>query len=140
MFVVKKFTQQSGAPSWTPENHNPIYKGGDLLRRSGLQSDDLRVALLALTVTNSAFLGYPMTMVISDDSGRAETALNPIIRLVPPDRILQLQHLTPELIFHREEPLKRRCILVRNSKSFCKLACYLNPLLGSGLAEMQHAV
>ena len=138
MFVVKKFSQQSRAPSWAPANHNPIYRGADLLRKSGLQSDDLRLALLALPVMNSAYLGHPLTVVISDDNGRAEVALNPVIQMVPPDRVLQLQQLTPELIFHREEPLKRRCILAKNSKSLCKLACYLNPLLGSGLAEMQN--
>lgn len=138
MFVVKKFSQQRRAPSWAPANHNPIYRGADLLRKSGLQSDDLRVALLALTVTHSAFFGYPMTMVISDDSGRAEAALNQAIQMVPPDRILQLQHISPELIYHRDEPLKRRCILTRNSKSLSKMACHLDPLLGDGRTVMQH--
>lgn len=137
MFVVKKFTQHSRAPSWIPANHNPLYRGAEILRRGGMTMNDLKVALLTLPVINSANLGNPLTMVISDDSGRAEAALNAVIPMVPHDRIFQ-QQPSVDLIFHREQPCKRRCILVSNNKQLATVACHLDSLLGRGQAVMRN--
>jgi hypothetical protein len=138
MFVVKKITQQSRAtPCWAPANHNPIYRGADILRRGGMPANDLGVALLSLTVMNSPYLENPLTMVILEDGGRAWAILNHVIPMVPPDRILQ-QQPSVDLIFHREQPCKRRCILASNNKQLVKVACQLDSLLGRGLAVMRN--
>ena len=88
---------------------------------------------------NSAYLGNPISLMIRDDKGNQADIINIIMKMVPQSRYQVISNVSPELIFHREQPLKGCCLVVDDHRSFNKMSCHLDPLLGRGSAVMKNS-
>jgi len=130
--LQRKIQIQSQLPT-----SSPIYTVVSILREHGLSEGEIKLALLTLTVTYSAYLRNPLTMIIQDGEGQAVNVIDKMIKMIPQKHIQQFSEIKPEIIFHKDHLLKNKCLIGPNSKSLCKVACHLNHLLGQGLAVIQ---
>jgi hypothetical protein len=136
MGLVKYFSNTDSHAQLAPPQ-GPLHIAAEILRTSGMQSDDMRIALTSLTVMNSAYLRNPLSLLILDNTGHKVSIIDSAMKMVPQDRIEMMTQITQELIYHRDQPLKGRCLIVNDNKSFNKMSCHFDPLLGRGITEMK---
>ena len=136
MGLVKYFSNTDSHAQPAPPQ-SPLHIAANILRTRGMQPDDMRIALTSLTVMYSAYLQNPLSLLILDNTGHKVGIVDSVMKMVPQDRIEMMTQITQELIFHRDQPLKGRCLIVNDNKSFNKMSCHFDPLLGRGITEMK---
>jgi len=137
MGLVKYFSNQDSRAHTAPPQ-SPLHIAADILRRKGMQSDDMRIALTSLTVMNSAYLGNALSLVIHDGTGRKAGIIDLVMQMVPHNRLQVMGHINQELIFSKDQPLKGCCLIVNDNKSFNNVVGHMDSLLGRGSATMRN--
>lgn len=137
MGLVKYFSNNDSHARPAPLQ-SPLHVAADILRRKGMQPDDMRIALTALTIMNSAYLGNALSLVIHDRTGHKAGIIDLVMQMVPHNRLQVMGHINQELIFNKEQPLKGCCLIVNDNKSFNNVVSHMDPLLGRGSATMRN--
>lgn len=109
----------------------PVTKITNVLQKSGISDDHMRIALLNLLIMNSAHLGYPCALEIIDDLyAGADKIFHICSELTPKNFMINFSRkMTLDALYEAREDIKGKVIVAIDSIEFEKIKEKLNSFL-----------
>jgi len=119
---------------------SPLCTMTRILRQQGLHEDQLKAALLMVSVMVSAPLGYPTALILVDKTSNATALLSKAVQLIPREAIFECMELSRDSLYLAANDLCGKVILSPDSTGLKRVKSDLEQLVEHGHAQRQEKV